>query len=134
GAGRRDVADALTLHTFILALGLAATLTTVLLRSAPFAFRWMGGHGEILSSALAYSNVAFSGAVSICMLNLLGSAVRGTGNMGLHAGVVCGGVRAHVLVSQLLISGWRPWPPLGPAGAGWGLMMSFGAGSLVLLA
>src|SRR5205807_1934144 len=30
--------------------------------------------------------------------------------------------------------GWGPLPPLGPAGAGWGLMMSFGAGSLVLLA
>jgi MATE family, multidrug efflux pump len=134
GAGRRDVADALTLHTFILALGLAATFSTVLLLSAPFVFRWMGGHGEILSSALAYSNVAFSGAVSICMLNLLGSAVRGTGNMGLPAGVIVGSVIAHVLISPVLIFGWGPLPALGPAGAGWGLMLSFGAGSLVLLA
>jgi Na+-driven multidrug efflux pump len=54
GAGRRDVADALTLHTFVLALGLAAAFSTVLLLGAPFVFRWMGGHGEILSSALAY--------------------------------------------------------------------------------
>src|SRR4051812_9484802 len=92
GAGRRDLADALTLHTFVLALGLAAAFSTVLLLGAPFVFRWMGGHGEILSSALAYSNVAFSGAVSICMLNLLGSAVRGTGNMGLPAGVIVGSV------------------------------------------
>ena len=94
----------------------------------------MGGHGEILSSALAYSNVAFSGAVSICMLNLLGSAVRGTGNMGLPAAVIVGSVIAHILISPLLIFGWGPLPALGPAGAGWGLMMSFGAGSLVLFA
>jgi Na+-driven multidrug efflux pump len=78
--------------------------------------------------------VAFSAAISICMLNLLASAVRGTGNMGLPAGVIVGSVIAHVLISPLLIFGWGPLPPLGPAGAGWGLMMSFGASSLVLLA
>ena len=134
GAGRRDVADALTLHTFVLALGLAVAFSTVLLLAAPFVFRWMGGHGEILSAALAYANVAFSGAVSICMLNLLGSAVRGTGNMALPAAVIVASVIAHVLISPLLIFGWGPQPALGPAGAGWGLMMSFGAGSLVLVA
>jgi putative MATE family efflux protein len=134
GAGKRDVADALTLHTFVLALGLAAAFSTVLLLGAPVVFRWMGGHGEMLSAALAYANVAFSGAVSICMLNLLGSAVRGTGNMGLPAGVIVGSVIAHILISPLLIFGWGPMPALGPAGAGWGLILPFGAGSLVLLA
>jgi putative MATE family efflux protein len=134
GSGRRDVADALVLHAFILALGLAAAFSAVLLLGAPFFFRWMGGHGEMLSAAFAYANVAFSGAVSICMLNLLGSVVRGTGNMGLPAGVIVGGVAAHVLISPVLIFGWGPMPALGPAGAGWGLIIPFGAGSLVLLA
>src|SRR5712691_5249133 len=59
GAGKRDVADALTFHTFVLALGLAAAFSTVLLLGAPFVFRCMGGHGEILSNALSYANVAF---------------------------------------------------------------------------
>ena len=134
GAGRRDIANALVLHTLVLALGLAAAFSTVLLLGAPFVFRWMGGQGEALSAAFSYSNVAFSGAASICMLNLLGSAVRGTGNMGLPAGVIVGSVIAHVLISPLLIFGWGPLPALGPAGAGWGLIMPFGAGSLVLLA
>jgi putative MATE family efflux protein len=134
GARRRDVADALALHAFVLALGLAAAFSAVLLLGAPFIFRWMGGHDEILSAALAYANVAFGGAVSICMLNLLGSAVRGTGNMGLPAGVIVGSVAAHVLISPVLIFGWGPMPALGPAGAGWGLIVPFGAGALVLLA
>jgi MATE family, multidrug efflux pump len=134
GAGKRNVADALVLHTLVLALGLAAAFSTVLLLGAPFVFRQMGGHDEILASALAYANVAFSGAISICMLNLLGSAVRGTGNMSLPAGVIVGAVIAHVLLSPLLIFGWGPFPALGPAGAGWGLIVPFGAGSLVLLA
>jgi putative MATE family efflux protein len=133
GAGKRDVADALVLHSFVLALGLAAAFSTVLLLGAPFVFRWMGGHGDMLSAALAYANVAFGGAVSICMLNLLGSAVRGTGKMALPAGVIVGSVIAHVLISPVLIFGWGQLPSLGPAGAGWGLIVPFGAGSLVLL-
>src|SRR6202171_785054 len=44
GAGKRDVADALTLHAFVLALGLAAAFSSVLLLGAPFIFGWMGGH------------------------------------------------------------------------------------------
>jgi putative MATE family efflux protein len=134
GAGKRDVANALVLHALVLALGLAAVFSTALLLGAPFVFRWMGGRGEALSAAFSYANVAFSGAVSICMLNLLGSAVRGTGNMGLPAGVIVGSVIAHILISPLLIFGWGPVPALGPAGAGWGLIIPFGAGSLVLLA
>jgi putative MATE family efflux protein len=134
GAGKRDGADALTLHAFVLALGLAAAFSSVLLLGAPFIFGWMGGRGEILASGLAYANVAFGGAVSICMLNLLGSAVRGTGNMSLPAGVIVGSVIAHILISPVLIFGWGSIPALGPAGAGWGLIVPFGAGSLVLLA
>jgi MATE family, multidrug efflux pump len=134
GAGKRNVADALAFHAFVLALGLAAAFSTVLLAGAPFIFRAMGGQGAALSAGLAYAAVAFSGAVSICMLNLLGSAVRGTGNMSLPAWVIIGSVIAHVCISPVLIFGLGPVPALGPAGAGWGLIMPFGAGSLVLLA
>jgi putative MATE family efflux protein len=133
GAGKRDIADALVLHAFVLALGLAAAFSTLLLLSAPRLFSWMGGQGEIVSLALAYANVAFSGAVSICMLNLLGSAVRGTGNMSLPAGVIVGSGIAHIAISPVLIFGWGPLPALGVAGAGWGLIIPFGVGSLVLL-
>jgi putative MATE family efflux protein len=134
GAGRRDRADALVHHAFVLALALAALFTTTMLIGAPQAFRWMGGRGEVLAAALAYSNVAFGGAVCICMLNLLGNAVRGTGNMVLPASVIVGSVLAHIIISPLLIFGFGPLPALGPAGAGWGLTASFGVGSLVLVA
>ena len=134
GAGKREVADALAFHTFILALALAAAFSSVLLLGAPSIFRWMGGHDDVLSAAFSYCDVAFGGAVSICLLNLLGSAVRGTGNMSLPAAVIVGSVATHVLISPLLIFGWGPVPALGPAGAAWGLVVPFGAGSLVLLA
>jgi len=66
------------------------------LLGAPFLFRWMGGRDEMLSDALAYANVALGGAVVICVSNLLGNAVRGTGNMSFPAAVLIGCVVVHI--------------------------------------
>src|SRR5215472_4101033 len=133
GAGERDRADELTFHAFLLALALAGIFSTVLLLAAPFMFGWMGGRDTMLIDALAYANVAFGGAVCITVLNLLGNAVRGTGNMSLPAGVLVGCVIAHIALSPLLIFGYGPLPGLGPAGAGWGLVFPFGIGSLIMI-
>jgi MATE family, multidrug efflux pump len=133
GAGRRDRADALVFHAFLLALALGAIFSTVLLLAAPFMFGWMGGRDEMLSDALSYANVALGGAVCICVLNLLGNAVRGTGNMSLHASVLVACVVAHIAISPVLIFGFGPLPALGPAGAGWGLVIPFAVGALVII-
>jgi putative MATE family efflux protein len=134
GAGRRERADALVFHAFLLALALGATFSTVLLLAAPVMFGWMGGRGEMLGDALAYANVALGGAVAICVLNLLGNAVRGTGNMSLPAFVLVACVVAHIAISPVLIFGIGPLPAFGPAGAGWGLVLPFAVGAAVMIA
>src|SRR6187200_3183154 len=133
GAGKRDRADELVFHALLLALALGVILSALMLLTAPFIFGWMGGRDEMLSDALAYANVALGGAVCITVLNLLGNAVRGTGNMSLHAGVLVGCVVAHIVLTPLLIFGWGPVPALGPAGAGWGLVIPFAVGSLIMI-
>jgi Na+-driven multidrug efflux pump len=89
----------------------AAIFSTSMLFGAPYVFRWMGGRGEMLSAALAYSNAAFSGAVCIVMLNILANAVRGTGNMTLPGFVIMGSVIAlgdvHAACSQRGHGRWR---------------------------
>ena len=134
GAGNRERANDLAVHAFLLALMLSTFFSVLMLLAGPVIYRWMGGHGAILEAAVAYSNVAFGGVLSIWMLNLLGNVVRGTGNMGLPAAVIVGSVLGHVIISPILIFGFGPMPALGPAGAGWGLVTSFGVGSVVLLA
>jgi putative MATE family efflux protein len=134
GAGNRERADELALHAFLLALALAAIFSIVMILAAPSIFGWMGGRDTMLIDALSYANVAFGGAVCITVLNLLGNAVRGTGNMSLHAGVLVGCVIAHIALSPLLIFGYGPFPALGAAGAGWGLVIPFGVGSLIMIA
>src|SRR5215467_9321909 len=133
GAARRDRADALVFHAFLLALAVAAIFSTVFLLGAPFLFRWMGGLDEMLADALAYANVALGGAFCICVSNLLGNAVRGTGNMSFPAAVLVGCVVVHIAISPVLIFGFGPLPALGPAGAGWGLVIPFAGGSAVMI-
>jgi Na+-driven multidrug efflux pump len=59
--------------------------------------------------------------------------VRGTGNMSFPAAVLIGAVIVHIAISPLLIFGFGPLPALGPAGAGWGLVIPFAGGSAVMI-
>jgi Na+-driven multidrug efflux pump len=106
GAGQHEKAQQLVFHAFVLALALGAAFSLLMWLAGPVVFRRMGGDGEVLSDALSYANISMGGAVFICVLNLLGNAVRGTGNMRVHAGVLLGCVVVHIALSPLLIFGW----------------------------
>jgi glycosyl transferase family 1/MatE protein len=114
-----DRANALVFHAFLLALALGAIFAGLMLLGGPTLFRLMGGQDDMLDAALAYANVALGGAAAICILNFMGNAVRGTGNMALPAGVLVACVLAHIAISPILIFGFGPLPPLGAAGAAW---------------
>ena len=85
----------------------------------------MGGTGDALAAALAYSHIVFAGAISFWLLNTLASVVRGTGNMLLPAAVTVGGGALTLGLSPALIFGWGPLPPLGIAGAGVALLLYY---------
>lgn len=133
GAGRRQDAEALAWHALVIAGIMGSLFTAGALWAGPGLYRAMGGTGEALAAALAYSNIVFAGALSIWLLNTLASIVRGTGNMLLPAGVVIGGGIGTLVVSPVLILGWGPLPRLGITGAGSALVIYYSLGSLVLL-
>jgi putative MATE family efflux protein len=130
GAGDHKRADALVFHAFVLALALGAIFAGLMLLGGPTLFRLMGGQDDMLDAALAYAYVALGGAAAICTLNFMGNAVRGTGNMGLPAGVLVACVLAHIAISPVLIFGAGPLPALGAAGAAWGLVLPFCVGGM----
>jgi putative MATE family efflux protein len=134
GGGRRADADRLAAHGVLIALGMAALFTGVLLGAGPALYRAMGGRGAALEAALAYSRVLFGGALAFWLFNSLASVIRGSGRMLLPAGVMAGASVAYLILSPALIMGWGPLPPLGVAGAATASVAAFGAGSLVLAA
>src|SRR4029434_9856976 len=80
---------------------------------------------EVLSMALAYSNVVFAGAVLIWMVNTLSSVLRGSGDMLFTAAVILAGEVLHLALAPILIFGLGPVPALGVTGAGLSLVISY---------
>jgi putative MATE family efflux protein len=134
GAGRRPDAEALAWHAGVIGLVMGAVFTVGFLWGGPALYAAMGGTGNVLTVAVAYSHIVFSGAIAFWLFNLLAAVVRGTGNMRLPALVVLGGAVITLTVSPALILGWGPFPRLGVAGAAWAMVAYYALGTLVLLA
>jgi putative MATE family efflux protein len=132
GAGRRDDADALVLHSVGIALCLGLSFTVTVLAGGHWLYGWMGGRGGALAAALIYSNLVFAGAVLVWIFNCLSAVIRGTGNMALPATVTCVGTVVLIPLSPLLIFGWGKVPALGIAGGAVALLAYYFFGSVAL--
>src|SRR5499425_524084 len=134
GAGRRADSSRLVSHAIVIALAMSAAFTLIVLGAGRAIYSAMGARGGALDAALAYSNVIFAGAAAVWLFNTLASAVRGTGNMLLPAGIVLGGSPFLVTLSPALIFGWGPLPRLGVTGAALAVIAYYLAGVVVLFA
>lgn len=133
GGGRKADADALVTHAIVVAILMAAVFTTALRLGGPALYRLMGGEGPVLSAALSYSNLLFSGALAYWLMNILANVLRGTGNMRVPATVIAGSGCSVLLVAPAFIFGLGPLPPLGVAGAALAAILCYGAGAAVFL-
>src|SRR3546814_5965516 len=97
---------------------MAVLFTVVIPGFGRYFFTALGGRGAVLDHALAYSTVIFSGAFAIWLMNMLASAIRGSGNMLVPAAVILTVAALQVGLGGALVLGWGPFPRLGIAGAG----------------
>jgi putative MATE family efflux protein len=132
GAGRHADASALVIHGLVVATGMAAAFTALLLVGGPAIYRLFGGSDAILAAALEYSNALFAGALAYWVLSTLTSVVRGAGHAAVLAGVYVAAEALHIILVPALMFGIGPVPPLGISGAGIATVASFGASSTVL--
>ena len=134
GAGKQDDANALVAHAIVIALVMAALFSAAFVFAGPLLYRAMGASGAVLEAAVTYSFVVFAGGIFVWTTNILINVVRGTGAMMVAAAVVVINATVHVACAPALILGVGGFPSLGVTGAGIGVVLSYAAGTLVLIA
>jgi putative MATE family efflux protein len=132
GAGRKADADALVMHSVIIAIALGLIFTIAVLIWGPPLYHLLGGQGPALQAALIYSNIVFAGSVALWLLNTVSAVLRGAGNMVLPARVSLFGAVVLVPLSALLIFGLGPIPGYGIAGAGYSFVLYYVGATVVL--
>jgi putative MATE family efflux protein len=133
GAGRQQDADDLVFHAVVLAVLFGVLFTAGVLLGGPLLYHALGGRGRALDAALRYSNCVFAGAIAVWIVNLLASALRGSGNVKVPALVTLIGALVMIPSSPALIFGFGPIPRLGISGAGVAFGLYYTAAMLVLL-
>jgi putative MATE family efflux protein len=134
GSGRRADADALVLHSIVIALVFGLAFTIIVLGGGRWLYATMGGSGASLAAAMTYSRVIFAGAILVWLFNSLSNVIRGTGNMVVPALVTWAGVAVLIPLSPCLIFGLGPFPQLGVAGGAVAVLLYYAVGSVVLAA
>ena len=81
GANDEARATALVQHAVVIALVGGLVFMAVFLLAGEPIFRALGGAGEPLAQAMAYSRIVFAGAILVWLTNTLAATVRGCGNM-----------------------------------------------------
>ena len=134
GAGDTARANALAVHAMWIGLAAGLLSTAAMLAFGPALYALLGGHGEALAQAVAYSNVAFLGAVGIWLLNTCASVIRGSGNMRVPSATLLVVAAAQVLVGGACGLGWFGLPRGGMAGLALGQVVAYLGGAVFLLA
>src|SRR6201988_2770917 len=133
GAGDRERAANLALHAAIIGTGAGLFFTAMMLVFGRTFYSLLGGGGEGLEQAMHYSQLLFSGAVSIWLVNTLASVVRGTGDMRVPSLVLIGVAIVQVTVGGGFGLGLFGLPKFGMRGVAAGQLAAFTSGALFLI-
>jgi putative MATE family efflux protein len=134
GAGDTARANALAVHALWIGLGGGLLVMALMLAFGPALYALLGGKGEALALAAAYSQVAFCGSLGVWMLNTLASVIRGSGNMRVPSAALLAVATVQVLVGGACGLGWFGLPRGGMAGLALGQVVAYLGGGLFLLA
>jgi len=132
GAGSSARANALAVHALWIGLSGGALYTVLMLALGPAMFAALGGHGEALVQAVAYSKVAFVGSIGVWLMNIFASVIRGAGNMPVPSATYFAVSVLQALVGGALGLGWGPFPRLGMPGVAAGQVVAYALGAVFL--
>src|ERR1700730_4621854 len=132
GAGKRDRAASLALHAAMIGASGGLFFTAMMLLFGREFFSLLGGRGRVLDEACNYSQVLFSGAIAIWLVNTLASVLRGTGDMRLPSVTLIGAAVVQIVVGGTLGLGLAGLPQFGMRGVAAGQLTAFSLGAAFL--
>src|SRR3977135_974967 len=132
GARNRERAATLALHAAMIGACGGIFFTVMMLLFGRQFFSLLGGRGHVLDEACNYSQVLFSGAVAIWLVNTLASVLRGTGDMRLPSATLIVAAIVQIVVGGTLGLGLTGLPQLGMRGIAAGQLAAFSLGAIFL--
>jgi MATE family, multidrug efflux pump len=125
GAGDIDRASALAMHALLIGLCFGLTFMLGMLLFGPALLELLGGRGNVLANAIAYTQIFFGGAVLPWLMNTLAGILRGTGNMKLPSLLILNSAFCQIILGGTLGLGLGPVPQFGMRGVAAGSLTAY---------
>jgi putative MATE family efflux protein len=125
GAGDVERASALASHALLIGVCFGATFMLGMLLFGPQLLELLGGRGNVLKQAVAYSQIFFGGAVLPWLMNTMAGVLRGTGNMKLPSMLILNSAVCQIILGGTLGLGLGPIPQFGMRGVAAGSLTAY---------
>jgi Na+-driven multidrug efflux pump len=91
----------------------------------PALLELLGGRGNVLTQAVAYTQIFFGGAVVPWLMNTMSGILRGTGNMKLPSALMLSSSACQIVLGGTLGLGLGPIPQFGMRGVAAGSLIAY---------
>ncbi len=125
GAGDVERASTLASHALLIGLGFGLTFMLGMLVFGPQLLELLGGRGNVLAQAIAYTQIFFGGAVAPWLMNTMAGVLRGTGNMKLPSLMMLSSAVCQIILGGTLGLGLGPIPQFGMRGVAAGSLTAY---------
>ncbi|MEZ5821843.1 MAG: MATE family efflux transporter [Xanthobacteraceae bacterium] len=132
GAGDRDRASTLASHALLIGFGFGLVFMLGMLIFGPKLLQLLGGRGNVLTQAIAYTQIFFGGAVIPWLMNSMAGILRGTGNMKLPSALMLSSAALQIVIGGSLALGIGPIPSFGMRGVAAGALIAFSVSVAVM--
>lgn len=125
GAGDVERASTLAAHALLIGLCFGLTFMLGMLFFGPKLLELLGGRGNVLAQAIAYTQIFFGGAAAPWLMNTMAGVLRGTGNMKLPSLMMLSSAVCQIILGGTLGLGLGPIPQFGMRGVAAGSLTAY---------